>query len=129
MTKMILTHPAAAPFLPLTEAALCVWVGTASPGDRLSYHQGYLAIDAAPCSTWRTPADRHELRRTASRAWQLAEQGLVHLVQRRDDACNYTYFVVARHRPRTGEGGLQAVLQAAALAPLAGHYSPSRRSA
>ena len=30
---------------PLTEAALCAWVGQAGPGDWLAYHHGFLAVD------------------------------------------------------------------------------------
>ena len=46
--------------------------------NQLVYHTGFLAYDAAPDSTFGMPAQRQELRRVASRAWQLAEDGLVH---------------------------------------------------
>lgn len=104
--------------LPLTEVALCAWVGNASPGDRLVYHRGYLAIDTGVESLFGTPAERQELRRVANRAWQLAQGGAVDLVQRRHSEADYTYIVVARHRPRAGTGALQAVLVQAGLSDL-----------
>ena len=63
----------------LTEVALCAWVGQAYPGEQLVYHGGFLAIDTGPDSRVLTPVARQELRRMAGRAYQLFEQGLVHL--------------------------------------------------
>ncbi len=128
------THPEAARVRPqLTEAALCAWVGAATPGERLVYHRGFLAIDIGPESRWLAMSDRRELRHIAGRAWQLGQQGLVHLVQHREADGDYTYFVVARRRPITVGGALQLVLQAAGLAePGAAaerRVSPSQRSA
>ena len=54
-------HPAAALRLPLTEFALCAWVGQACPGDRLVYHRGFLSIDTAVESRFGTPAERKAL--------------------------------------------------------------------
>ena len=77
-----LNHPAAQIRPPLTEAALCAWVGNAYPGDLLVYHRGYLAIDTGPDNEVLTPAQRKQLRNVADRARKLADAGLVHLVQR-----------------------------------------------
>ncbi len=118
MKGMVLTHSAALCCPPLTEAAFCAWVGQAVPGDRLAYHRGYLAIDTGSESQFGTPAQRHELRRVADRAWKLAQSGVVHLVQRRDGEAEYTYFVVVRPRPRVAGGALCAVLQQAGLSDL-----------
>ena len=116
MKGMALIHLAAQCRPPLTEAALCAWVGQATPGDRLAYHQGYLAIDTAADSLFGSPAERRSLRALADRAWKLAEDGLVHLVQRREADRDYTYLVVARRRPRAAGGALQTVLEQAGLA-------------
>ena len=113
---MVAHHPATAvDRYRLTEAALCAWVGQASAGDRLVYFQGYLAIDTGPDSTFGTPAERKALRLVANRAWQLAQDGAVHLLQRRDGPGEYAYIVVVRRRPRTGGGALGMVLRQAGL--------------
>ena len=104
---------------PLTEAALCAWVGQAHHGDQLIYHRGFLAIDTAAGSQVRTAAERKALRLMADRAWQLAGDGLLHLMQRRDGPGEYTYIAVKRRRPRTGGGALNAVLRQAGLGDLA----------
>ena len=98
---------------PLTEAALCAWVGRAHPGDQLVYHRGFLSIDTAADSRFGTPAERKMLRLVADRAWQLAQDGVVHLLQRRDGPGEYTYIVFVRRRPRSGGGAFGAVLQRA----------------
>src|SRR3954454_11308903 len=98
MDGMVFTRPAAPCRPPLTEAALCAWVGQASPGDRIAYHRGFLAIDIGSESRFGTPAQRRELRRVADRAWQLAEVGAVHLAQGRNGDADYTYFLVLRPR-------------------------------
>ncbi len=118
MDKVTSFHSAAACRLPLTEVALCAWVGTAAPGDSLVYHQGYLAIDAGAGGAWRTPAQRHELRRVASRAWQLAQEGRVHLMQRWCADAVYSYILVVRPRPREAGGALQIVVDQAGISGL-----------
>ena len=100
---------------PLTEAALCAWVGQASPGDQLIYHRGFLSNDTAPDSRFGTPAERKALRLVADRAWRLAQDGAVHLLQRRDGPGEYSYLIVVRRRPRTSGGALKAVLHQAGL--------------
>jgi hypothetical protein len=59
----------------VSEIELCAWVAQAEPGAVLEYHRGYLAHD-------------------------LAERGLVHLVQRRHGPEDYSYFAVARPRAK-----------------------------
>jgi hypothetical protein len=110
--KMQLIHPAAQNRPPLTEAALCAWVGQAGPGDQLVYHRGFLAIDIGPDSKAFMPARRRELRALADRAWKLAKEGSVHLVQQREGDGSFSYIVVVRHRHRRRSGAFQAVLLA-----------------
>lgn len=112
-------HPAiaAASRPPLTEVALCALVGRAFPGDKFAYHQGFLAIDAGADSDL-PAAERKRLHRIAARALQLSEQGLVHLLQRRDGPGEYSYFIVVRRRPRGAGGALQVVIEQASLSAL-----------
>ena len=111
-------HPAAPCRLPLTEVALCAWVGSASPGDRLVYHTGFLSFDTAVDSRFGTPAQRQELRRVAGRAWRLAQEGIVHLVQRRLGEAAFDYMIVVRPRPRVSGGALEAVLEQAGFSDM-----------
>ncbi|WP_135470949.1 hypothetical protein [Crenalkalicoccus roseus] len=85
---------------PLSEAALCAWLGAAAPGERLAYHRGFLARDLSPLTQLLPDAERLALLRLANRAWALAEAGLAHLLQRRHGYEDYEYLLVARPRPR-----------------------------
>ena len=85
----------------LTETAFCAWLGQAHPGDALVYHRGLLALDASINSQTPKSDARHELGRIARRAWWAAEQGLIHLLQRRNGPDDFTYLAIAR--PRTAE--------------------------
>lgn len=85
---------------PLSEAALCAWLGAAAPGERLAYHRGFLARETSPLTQLLPDAERLALLRLANRAWKLAEAGLAHLVQRRHGEEDYSYLIVARRRPR-----------------------------
>lgn len=112
----------------LTEAALCTWVGQAYPGEQLVYCNGFLAIDAGPDSSVLTPCARTQLRRLADRAYQLFEQGRVHLVQRRHNAGEYSHIIIVRTRPkpRVGSDALKEILDRAGLSATA---QPMLRSA
>jgi hypothetical protein len=100
----------------LTEAALCAWIGMAAAGDHLAYHRGFLALDLSPETKHLSGPARTELTRVASRARQLAERGLAHLVQRREGHGDYTYLLIARPRLRWPSGNvLQQVLDQAEL--------------
>ena len=96
---------------PLTEAAICKWLGAAAPGDTIIYHRGALARQASPqphCLPEPAPV---ALRRLASRAWKLAELGLADLVQRRHGYEDYDYILIARRRrPRTASSILPLLL-------------------
>ena len=100
--------------LPLTETALCAWLGAATPGDSLVYHRGALARDICPQLKLLDEAARVRLAKLASRAWKLAEAGLADLVQRRLAAESFEYLIVARRRPRRVTSGLLSQLLAEA---------------
>lgn len=100
--------------LPLTETALCAWLGAATPGDSLVYHRGALARDICPHLRLLDETARARLAKLASRAWKLAEAGLADLVQRRLAAESFEYLIVARRRPRRVSSGLLSQLLAEA---------------
>ena len=94
----------------LTETAFCAWLGQAHPGDALVYHRGLLALDASPHGQTFQGQNRKELGRVARRACWAAEQGLVHLLQRRNGPDDFTYLAIARPRPKELPATLSSVL-------------------
>ena len=94
----------------LTETAFCAWLGQAHPGAQLVYHRGLLALDASINSQTPKSDVRHELARVARRAWWAAEQGLIHLLQRRNGPDDFTYLAIARPRPKELSATLSSVL-------------------
>lgn len=99
---------------PLTEAALCKWLGAAAPGDTLTYHRGALARQICPQLECLPETNRAALQRLAARARKLAELGLADLVQRRHGFEDYSYIIVARHRPRRFAPSIMPLLLAEA---------------
>ena len=91
--------PAAAP-----DAAFCTWVGTALPGQILEYHRGFLILDAYPGSSPLPEPERKKLWLVGRRAYWAAEQGLVHLLQRRLAPSHFSYVALMRLRPRGWSG-------------------------
>lgn len=85
---------------PLSELALCRWIGTASPGDALVYFRGALARSLCPQLGLLEHDERISLARLAERAWKLADEGLAHLVQRRHGFEDFEYLLIARRRSR-----------------------------
>ena len=84
----------------LTEIELCAWIAQAEPGAVLEYHRGYLALDRTSFGRFADTPARAALGLLGSRAHDLAERGLVHLVQHRHGVEDYSYFAVARARSR-----------------------------
>jgi hypothetical protein len=74
----------ATPQVLVNAVQFCAWVSQASPGEHLEYHRGLLALDASEWSRDFAGHRRRELNRLAHRAMWAANQGLVHLVQRRN---------------------------------------------
>jgi len=85
--------------LPITEIAFCSWLSQAEPGDVLEYYRGFLGVDLTPFGNSMGFKPRAELARTSARAYDLAERGFVHLVQRRVGPDTFAYLAIAR--PRT----------------------------
>ena len=88
-------HPAAPR---LIEIELCAWVAQAEPGAVLEYHRGFLALDRTAFGRLGDTPSRRALALLGSRAHDLAERGLVHLVQLRHGPEDYSYFAIARPR-------------------------------
>jgi hypothetical protein len=84
----------------INEIELCAWLRQAEPGDALEYHQGFLVVDLTPFGGHMTSEARSELTRTSARAYDLAERGFVHLVQRRLAPDSFSYLAIARPLPQ-----------------------------
>lgn len=97
---------------PLTEIEFCAWVAQALPGDRLEYHRGFLVLDTFKAVSLLPDDRRMELTRLASRAFWAAEQGLVHLVQAREEPNRFAYIAVARPKPKAAADSLSRLLLA-----------------
>jgi hypothetical protein len=84
----------------LTEIGLCAWVAQAEPGAILEYHRGFLALDRTSFGRLGDTPARIDLSILGARAHDLAERGLVHLVQLRHGTEDYSYLAIARPRAR-----------------------------
>ena len=75
------------------------WVSLADPGAAVSYHRGFLAVDAASIISRLSPSEQVTLRGIADAAWRASEQKLVHLVQERLGPDLFEYRAIARPKP------------------------------
>jgi hypothetical protein len=82
----------------VSEIELCAWVAQAPPGAVLQYHRGYLALDRTGFGRFADTPARAAVGLLGSRAHDLAERGLVHLVQHRHGPEDYSYLAIARPR-------------------------------
>ena len=96
--------------LAVSDIQFCAWIAQAGPGNALVYHRGLLALDASPHGQTFQGQDRKELGRVARRVWWAAEQGLIHLLQRRNGPDDFTYLAIARPRPKELSATLSSVL-------------------
>jgi hypothetical protein len=85
--------------LPMTPDDFCSWVAKAMPGDVTVYHRGHLGRDRCRSTTDLAERDRRRLVALAQQALLVAEDGRVHLVQRRHGEGDYSYFAVRRRVP------------------------------
>jgi hypothetical protein len=81
-----------------TDIGLLAWLNQAEPGDAIEYHRGFLALDRSHQSSALSEGDRQALCRLANLAMRLADQSLVHLVQRRIRPDCFSYIATARKR-------------------------------
>lgn len=82
-----------------TEAELERFVAKAAPGDVCEYHSGRLCCDRHHLDDKGEPHGSIPLHRLAFKVINLAKQGLLHLVQRRDGEDRYVYFAVRSSAP------------------------------
>jgi hypothetical protein len=94
----------------ISEIDFCAWLGQAAPADRLEYHRGFLVMDTSSLGAGLADHERRELGRLARRAWWAAERQLVHLVQRRHAANDFSYLAIVRPRPKTLPASLSSLL-------------------
>jgi hypothetical protein len=94
--------PPPGPVLLTNEAAFCRWVAQSAPGASTVYFRGHLAYERMPSVSSFAEPERKRLVALARRAMQAAEEGLVHLVQRRHGPEDYSYIAVKVHVRRAG---------------------------
>ena len=100
----------ARPQLLLNAIQFCAWVAQATPGDSLEYHRGLLALEGSEWSQDFAGVRRRELNRLARRVGWAAEQGLVHLVQRRNGPNDFSYIAIARPLTAEASASLSSIL-------------------
>jgi hypothetical protein len=98
------------PRLLIDEIAFVAWIDQAAPGDRLEYHQGFMAIDTDRMMSKLSPDQRRALCDLADAAFRAAMKDLVHLVQARLANDHFAYFAVARARPKGAGASLSSLL-------------------
>jgi hypothetical protein len=89
------------PAKPLTEKALCDWIGSATAGERIQYHHGLLLVDRSASQSTYPVKEQKRIRSVAERAWRACELGLVHLVSRRIAPYVFAYIAVRSLRTPT----------------------------
>ena len=98
--------------LSITEEAFCTWLGRAVPRQRIEYHRGSLLVDRSKPLSLFADRDRRELSAIANRAFALAQEGWLCLVQKRHGDFDYGYIAIvaarsstAKRGPRCAQGG------------------------
>jgi hypothetical protein len=92
-----------------TKTEFRAWLARAKPGEQIEYHLGLLTWDRSPASGL-AEGDRRALGKIADAVFQAAEQGQVHLVQRRRGPFEFSYLAIKSVRA--------AALRAVAHLPL-----------
>lgn len=94
----------------LTDIDFCAWLGEAAPGDRIEYHRGTLGFDRLQVIGGLEKRERDRLGALATCVLRAAEQGLVHLVQKRLGPCRFAYIAIARPKPKAAAASLAALV-------------------
>ena len=90
------------------------WLDRACAGEQLEYHRGLLTRDRSPASEL-AEVDRRALAEVADTVFREAEEGRVHLVQRRHGPFDFSYLAIKAGRAATaGAAALRSVEQALA---------------
>ena len=81
------------PIRPLTVGRFWSWLARSEPGAALEYHRGLLILDRSPASELGED-ERRTVAKIADAALAAAEDGLVHLVQRRNGPFDFSYVAI-----------------------------------
>ena len=94
-----------------SRAEFHAWLARAKPGEQLEYHRGLLVRDRSPASEL-AERDRRALGKVADAVFEAAEEGRVHLVQRRHGSFDFSYVAIKAGRTATaGAGALPPIEQ------------------
>lgn len=85
----------------VSESDFCTWLARAKAGDVLVYHRGVLACDTNHAASTLAAGQRIELAHLARSARWAADEGIIHLLQRREGPDQFSYLAVARPRARS----------------------------
>jgi hypothetical protein len=83
------------------------WLARAESCSWFEYHRGLLICDRSPASEL-AEADRRALAKIAKAAFQAAEQGQVHLVQRRNGPFDFSYLAIKSVRAAARRAGARS---------------------
>ena len=98
----------------IDEISFCAWIAQAESGEPLTYHHGFLVVDTDPVISKLPTDQRLTLRALGNAAFRAAEQGLVHLVQKRIATDRFAYIAIARPKPTPPQPAFAARLLEAA---------------
>jgi hypothetical protein len=98
-----------------SRVALYGWLQRARAGEQLEYHRGLLTWDRSPASDLADP-DRRALAEVADAVFRAAEDGGVHLVQRRRGPFDFSYLAIKAGRVASAAAGARPPLELAAAA-------------
>ena len=85
---------AATTALAITPEGFCSWLARAMAGDATVYYRGHIGRDRCRSTTALSERDRQALVTLARQALLAAEDGRVHLLQRRHGDGDYSYLAV-----------------------------------
>ena len=95
--------------LPMTPDDFCSWIGKAAPGERTVYYRGDLGRDRCRSTTSMSERDRQRLIALARQALIAAEDGRLHLLQRRHGVSDYSYIAVRARKLRPARAATKAL--------------------
>ena len=96
----------------ITDISFCAWLAQAEAGDALIYHRGLLVVDKDHAISTLPAEQRLAVSLVADAAFRAAQEGLVHLVQKRLAMDRFLYIAIARPGP-TRNASLVHLLEAA----------------
>jgi hypothetical protein len=87
----------------LVPEQFCGWLAKAMPGDTTVYYHGHLGRDRCRSTSALSESDRLRLIALARQALLAAEDGRVHLLQRRHGEDEYSYIAIGTSPRRAGD--------------------------